>query len=135
MGISIASGVVAVEPKQIVAGSGVIVNETDTTITISSTGGGGGSSIATGTVLVDFGSAPGTNIVTTTITGQTAIVSTSKVKAVVMLDTTATHNSYEHMVAPIKLTCGNIVNGVGFDIQAVTDWRLTGTFNITWEWI
>ena len=135
MSISIASGVVAVEPKQIVAGSGVIVNETDTTITISSTGGSGGSTIATGNVLVDFGSAPGTNIVTTTITGQTAIVSTSKVKAVVMLDSTATHNSYEHMIAPIKLTCGNIVNGVGFDIYAVTDWRLTGTFNITWEWI
>lgn len=135
MSISIASGVVAVEPKQIVAGSGVIVNETDTTITISSTGGSGGSTIATGNVLVDFGSAPGTNIVTTTITGQTAIVSTSKVKAVVMLDSTSTHNSYEHMIAPIKLTCGNIVNGVGFDIYAVTDWRLTGTFNITWEWI
>ena len=135
MSISISSGVVAVEPKQIVAGSGVIVNETDTTITISSTGGSGGSTIATGNVLVDFGSAPGTNIVTTTITGQTAIVSTSKVKAVVMLDSTATHNSYEHMIAPIKLTCGNIVNGVGFDIYAVTDWRLTGTFNITWEWI
>lgn len=85
-----------------------------------------------GTTTIDFGSAPGTNVIVKTITGQTAITSTMLVEAWIMAEATADHNAYEHAVAPIKLTCGNIVNGASFDIIAVTDWRLTGTFNVKW---
>jgi hypothetical protein len=54
MSVSIASGVVAVEPKQIVAGTNVTTVETDTTITINATGGGGGSK----SVVLNFGTIP-----------------------------------------------------------------------------
>ena len=88
----------------------------------------------TGSAVLDFGSAPGTNYVTTTVTGETGILAGSKVEAFIMAEATATHNAYEHTIAPIKLTCGNIVAGTGFDIYAVTDWRLDGTFNVSWVW-
>jgi hypothetical protein len=35
---------------------------------------------------------------------------------------------------PIRLVCGNIVAGTGFDIVASTDLRLTGTFSVRWMW-
>jgi hypothetical protein len=55
-----------------------------------------------------------------------------------MADTTATgaygHNIPEHQLAPIKLTCGNIMVGTGFTIYAQTDWRLDSTFMVRWMW-
>lgn len=132
MSVSVAEGVVAVAPKKIIAGTNITTSETDSTITINSVASGGST---TGTTLLDFGSAPGTNIVSVNITGQTSILSTSKAKAYLMVDNTETHNAYEHIIVPIKFTCGNIIAGVGFTIYATTDWRITGTFNITWEWV
>lgn len=90
---------------------------------------------ATGSAVLDFGATPGTNCVTTTVTGQAGILAGSQVEAFIMSEATAGHNAYEHTVAPIKLTCGNIVPGTGFDIYAVTDWRLDGTFNVRWVWV
>ncbi len=55
MSVSIAQGVVAVAPKQIVAGTGVTVDETSDTITINAGGGGGSSSKS---IVLDFGSVP-----------------------------------------------------------------------------
>ena len=89
---------------------------------------------ATGTATIDFGSAPGTNVVTTTITGQTGILVGSHAESWMMGSTTATHNAYEHAVVPIKLSCGTIVVGTGFTITAVTEWRLTGIFIVHWVW-
>jgi len=96
--------------------------------------GGSPSSANTGSAVLDFGSTPGTNVVTTTVTGQASILSGSFVQAWLMGETTATHNAYEHNIVPIRLTCGNIVAGTGFDIVASTDWRLTGTFSVKWIW-
>ena len=56
MGVSISSGVVATEPKQIVAGTNVTTVETDTTITINATGGGSSTSLKQ--VTLDFGTVP-----------------------------------------------------------------------------
>jgi hypothetical protein len=95
---------------------------------------GSSSSANTGTAVLNFGSIPGTNVVTTTVTGQTSILSNSYVQAWLMGDSTATHNAYEHNIVPIRLVCGNIVAGTGFDIVASTDWRLTGTFSVRWMW-
>lgn len=103
--------------------------------TVNVTGGGVGTTVYSGNAVLNFGSTPGTNFVTTTITGQTNIVAGSIVKAYIMSSPTATHNAYEHAIVPIKLSCGNIIVGTGFDIYAITDWRLDGTFNVTWEWI
>lgn len=91
-----------------------------------------GSSATYGTATLDFGSAPGTNMVTTTVTGQTSILAGSTLSAWLMAEATASHNAYEHMIVPIRLTCGNIVAGTGFDIVAQSDWRLTGTFTCRW---
>ena len=97
--------------------------------TPASSGGGAG------TAVINFGSAPGTNVVTATVTGQTGIVAGSQVQAFMMAEPTATHNAYEHTIAPIRLICGNISAGAGFDIIASTDLRLTGTFNVRWNWV
>jgi len=43
MSVSIAQGVVAVAPKQIIAGTNITTSETETTVTINSSGGGGSS--------------------------------------------------------------------------------------------
>ena len=92
----------------------------------------------TGTAIIDFGAPPGTNIASIVITGQTAIVAGSLVEAWMMSDSTAVgavgHNEPEHRIVPIKLTCGDIVPGVGFTIWAETDWRLTSTFQVRWVW-
>ena len=134
MGVSIADGVVAVAPKTIIAGTNITTSETDSTITINASGGGSGSANV-GSIPIVFGAAPGTNVVSVDVIGQTTIIPTSKVKAYLMTDTTATHNAYEHMMVPLNITCGNIVNNVGFTIYVTTDLRLSGTFNLQWEWV
>ena len=88
-----------------------------------------------GTAVLDFGTVPGTNVVTATVTGQTSIALGSSIEAFIMAEATAEHNAYEHSVVPIKVSCGNIVAGTGFDIIAVTEYRLTGTFNVRWIWV
>lgn len=89
---------------------------------------------AQGSAVLNFGSTPGTNVVTTTVTGEASILSGSLVEAWIMAEATATHNAYEHSITPIKLVCGNIVAGTGFDIVASTELRLDGTFNVKWVW-
>lgn len=89
----------------------------------------------TGTATLDFGAAPGTNHVSVAVTGQSAIGATDNAEAFIMGgDSTATHNAYEHMVAPIKLSVSAVSAGVGFTINAISAWRLTGTFKCRWVW-
>lgn len=91
---------------------------------------------AQGTVTFNFGSAPGTNIVTTAVSSST-ISSTSKVEIYLMgTDSTATHNAFEHSILPLDLalSCISITAGVGFTAQAATTLRLTGTFTARWVW-
>lgn len=92
----------------------------------------GGSAMSFGEATLNFGAAPGTNFVTTTVTGLAGILADSNVSAWLMGEPTADHNAYEHMFVPLRLVCGNIVAGTGFDITAVTDLRLTGTFKCRW---
>ena len=87
-----------------------------------------------GTAVLNFGSAPGTNYVITTVTGETSILSGSVAEAYLMAQSTATHNSYEHSIVPITLRCGNVVASTGFDIIASSEFRLTGTFTVNWVW-
>jgi len=89
---------------------------------------------ASGTATLTFGSAPGTNFVTVVVTGQASIGVNSHVEAFLMGSTTATHNAIEHMIVPIRLSCGDIVAATGFTIYASTDFRLTGTFTVHWVW-
>ena len=89
----------------------------------------------TGTATIDFGSIPGSNMTSVTVTGQTGITSASPLVVFMRSDdSTADHNSMAHAFAPIKLTGGNIVAGNGFTITAITDLRLTGTFLVRWAY-
>lgn len=88
----------------------------------------------TGTATIDFGSAPGTNLVSVVVTGQAAILSGSHVEAFMMGDATATHNADEHQFVQIRLVCGSVVAATGFTIFASTLLRLTGTFSVRWVW-
>lgn len=87
-----------------------------------------------GTAVLNFGSAPGTNYVVTTVTGETSILADSVAEAYLMAASTATHNSYEHSIVPITIRCGNVVAGTGFDIIASSELRLSGTFTVQWVW-
>ena len=91
-----------------------------------------------GTVTFNFGSAPGTNVVTTAVSDAT-ISGTSKVEVYLMgTDSTATHNAYEHsllpMLAPMGLSCIAVSAGVGFTAQMATQLRLTGTIQARYVW-
>jgi len=95
------------------------------------TAAGGGGSALKGSGVSNFGATPGTNVVVTTV-ANVNVVALSKIMVFIDTSGTATHNSYEHKVAPIKFSVDNIVPGVSFDVTAVTDWRLDGTFNFNY---
>ena len=90
-----------------------------------------------GTVVFDFGTGYGTNVVSTTVSSAT-ISAGSKVEIYLMgTDSTATHNAIEHQMLPLfglSLTVTAISAGVGFTAQAMSMARLTGTFNARWVW-
>lgn len=93
---------------------------------------------ATGTAVLNFGAAPGTNTATVTVTGQTGLLSGSHIEAwlqAAAADATAEHNAYEHALVPLTPRAMNVVAGTGFDIFATTEWRLTGTFTVHWVWL
>jgi hypothetical protein len=90
-----------------------------------------------GTVTFDFGSAPGTNIVSTVVS-DASIGASSKVEIYLMgTDSTATHNAIEHQMLPLgglSLTPISITAGVGFTAQAMSMLKLTGTFTARYVW-
>jgi len=90
---------------------------------------------AAGSATLDFGAAPGSSYATVAVTGQTGIVAGSHVEAFLMGETSVNHNAYEHIIAPIKLACSDIVAGTGFTIHGTTDHRLTGAFTVRWVWV
>ena len=91
-----------------------------------------------GVIVFNFGSAPGTNLVTNTVS-DAGISATSKVEIYLMgTDSTVSHNAYEHsifqMLAPMGLSCTAITAGVGFMAQMATQLRLTGTVSARYVW-
>jgi len=90
-----------------------------------------------GSVVFNFGSAPGTNVVTTEV-ADSSISGTSKVEIYIMgTDSTATHNAYEHAIlalGSLQLTPIAVTAGVGFTAQAATMLRLNGTITARYVW-
>lgn len=84
--------------------------------------------ITKGTSTVDFGEAPGTNLVSITIL--TANVKTDSFISIILNGSTADHNAIEHTIAPIRLNYTNIVDGVSFDIVAYSEIRMTKTYSV-----
>lgn len=90
-----------------------------------------------GTVTFDFGAAPGTNVVSTVVS-DTAIGASSNIEIYLSgLDSTATHNTYEHgilQLGALQLTPISRTAGAGFTAQAATLLRLTGTVKCRYVW-
>lgn len=110
-----------------------VISELQSGDTINGASGGSGTTILKGTSIIDFGSAPGTNFITSTISGISNISSSSVVMLQISyIDNTSSHNYYEHLIASkyIQLGSNNIVTNTSFDISAFTELRLTGTFTI-----
>ena len=90
-----------------------------------------------GTVTFNFGSSPGTNVITTTVS-DASIGAASKVEVYLMgMDSTATHNAVEHQMLPLgglSVQVISVTAGVGFTAQAMSLLRLTGTFQARYVW-
>lgn len=77
----------------------------------------------------------GSNVAAVTVTGLTAFTDTDTVQAWLMADSTSDYNSYEHKLAPLQIRVRNPITGVGFTIEAVSECRLQGTFNVRYAFI
>jgi hypothetical protein len=90
-----------------------------------------------GTLIFDFGAAPGTNIVQTVVS-DAGISATSKVEIYLMgTDSTVDHNTTEHQLLPLgglSLSAIAVTAATGFTAQAATILRLTGQFQARYVW-
>ena len=91
---------------------------------------------ATGTAVLNFGAAPGTNQIDLAITGQSSITPSSYCEAWLSATPHADHNLAEMKLLScnVGLLAHTISNGVGFTITATTELRLTGNINVDWVW-
>lgn len=97
-----------------------------------------GAGANSGTATLDFGAAPGTNIATVAVMGQTTILAGSNVRVWVQgNDATSAHNAYEHRMLGSILGLGvsSVTAGVGFTITGtILELPLTGTVAVRWAW-
>lgn len=129
-----ASAVIA----KVIAGTGVSIAYTgvdsgtgDVTVTAT----GGGAAANQGSATINFGT--GNNEASIAVTGQSAILTTSEARAVIMGDdTTSDHTASDHEYIGdwLALTCGTPTAGTGFTIYGRSSERLTGTFKVRWVW-
>jgi hypothetical protein len=85
-------------------------------------GAGGGTTIYSGKAEVSFGAFPGGFEATAVITGQTAILATSRLAAWVDLLASGDHSADEHRIEQsLVVRAGNIVPGTGFTIYAACE--------------
>lgn len=91
-----------------------------------------------GSTTVSFGSFPGSITASTTITGQTNILSTSLCEAWIDPTQTATvtHSQDEHTIIDMDVRCENIIAGTGFTIVCTirSGTFTNGSWNISWVW-
>lgn len=93
---------------------------------------------ATGTATLDFGAHPGSNEASIAVTGQSAILATSKADAFVMADdTSAGHTASDHRYFETfaALSCGTPTLATGFTIYARSHHKLTGQWSVRWVWV
>ena len=94
-----------------------------------------GTITAAGTATLDFGVAPGGQVATVAVTGQSQLAVDSQIRLFISGDDSTTdHNTYEHGMAAmfVGLTAGTIVAGTGFTITAMSAYTLSGTFKVRW---
>ena len=95
-------------------------------------------SSGTGTATIDFGAHPGSNEASVTVTGQAAILATSKAEAFGMGDDTSldhTAGDHRYLQTFAALSCGTPTAATGFTIYARSHEKLTGRFSLRWVWV
>ena len=106
-------------------------------VTDISTGGSSGATVNAGTATLDFGASPSSEA-SVSVTGQTGITPSSRVKAWVMRKSTATNTTSDHEFAAtaMRLSVGQPTSGVGFTIYAhCLIGFASGQFSVEWEWV
>lgn len=95
-------------------------------------------SSATGTATINFGAFPGSNEASVAVTGQTAILATSKVEAFVMADDTSpdhTADDHRYFALFAAMSCGTPTAATGFTVHARSAEKLTGQWIVRWVWV
>lgn len=89
-----------------------------------------------GSATLDWGSFPGSNEASVTVTGQTDITADAHVEAMYMAEalSSKTANDHAYIALLSELTCGGIVAGTGFTIYGRSLEKLQGSFTVHWVW-
>lgn len=91
----------------------------------------GGAGVGT----VSFGAAPGSDLATLVITGQTRILSTSVISVGLQVAPSIDHSADEHIIEDMIVRAGAIIPGVGFTIYVQAgNFPLHGSWNVQWSW-
>ena len=101
------------------------------------TGATGSSSVANiSNVTLDFGSLPGSNEASATVTGQTAITTAHRPTAAIQAVASGSHTANDASYAAlfIALTCATPIAGTGYTINARSTEKLTGTYIAAGQW-
>ncbi len=91
----------------------------------------------TGSAVLDFGAAPGSNSASVAVTGLTTITALSKAEAWIMGDDTSQdHTAEDHRFFPVfaALTCGTPTASTGFTIYGRSSQQMTGKWTIRYVW-
>jgi hypothetical protein len=107
------------------------------TWTSVSSGGGSGSPTYSGTALVNFGSFPGNNEASITVTGQGSILNTSKVNVFISADATSsdhTASDHRYLSTFIGISTSTPTPSTGFTIYVRSIHKLQGTYTLNWVW-
>jgi hypothetical protein len=118
-----------------------IMNTTSTTwyqtIPVPATGGGTGAVTGFGTATLNFGTFPGSNEASVTVTGLTAISGTSTTNAYIGADATSadyTANDHKYLATLIGLSCSNATGGSGFTIYGRSIHKIEGQISVDYYW-
>lgn len=90
-----------------------------------------------GTSTLNFGSAPGNNDATLTVTGQAQMPANAHIHVYIQgNDTTAEHSGFQHRFLTRYIGCSvsNVIASTGFTINLLSDLRLTGNVAVRWSW-
>lgn len=95
--------------------------------------GGTGATITYGTAIMNFGSLPNEEVVTTVAT--TAVTATSFITLMIDPAGTADHSQDEHALEEFDTVVQNIIPGTSFDIRmtSLDRFGLTGQWSIRWS--